>query len=88
MVSRVKAVAAYSRPQDGSTVLHIGGRLRLEPTLDWAGKCDRYSRVPSNSDRLLVFTVGTSPCAVGTDMGTINYTCVVLWSRAGPARVP
>ena len=39
MVGRVKVAAAHSRPQDGSNVLWIGARPRLQRVLGWAGKC-------------------------------------------------
>ena len=41
MVSKTSAAVAHSRPGDGSTVAHLEARPRLEPTLGWAGKCDR-----------------------------------------------
>ena len=81
MVSRVKARAVHSRLEDGSSVPCLGAYRRLEPTLDSAGKCDRWCHIPPTGEWLMIDTIGTGPCAVGVSVVAVTDARIRPWSR-------
>ena len=58
MVSEAKPEPAHSCLEDGSTALLLRARARCTRALDWAGKCDQESGVPSTGDFPMTDMVG------------------------------